>query len=381
MRSDRMYALDLARFISMLIMVQAHILDSLLPEAVLRSGAIHWELWYWVRGCTAPVFLIVSGMAHVFAAKRGEDGKIRQDVLQRRIRMGITIMGIGYFMVFPGRRFLDLPYVSAESWHNTLIVNILQLIGATLIVFVLVMESTTSIVQMRRRALIAACIILGLSPIMHYTNLHSALPSWLSPYLTMKHGAIFPFFPIASYMFVGVFTGTFIIAMPDEEKYAWLRRLGFRYALPSAIVLMLIHQYLLSIGISWTYVSSPDSEFIVLERIAIAFLFIAICTILLRYAWRYRELCLLYGRKGLHIYVTHLVLLYGTPWWDGIGRTKSKSFDVLPAMGVLALILSSTLLIVFGIDRYEKAAISKQTRSRVRKAIIWTLFIQLMLGL
>lgn len=376
-----MYALDLARFISMLIMVQSHILDSLLPETVLRSGAFFWELWYWVRGCTAPVFLIVSGMAHVFAAKRGDDGKIRQDVLQRRIRMGITIMGIGYLMVFPGRRFIDLPYVSPESWHNTLIVNILQLIGATLIVFVLVMESTKSVRHMRHRALIAACAILALSPVMHLDQVHNALPSWLSPYLTMKHGAIFPFFPIASYMFVGVFTGTFIISMPDEEKYAWLRRIGLRYALPAGIVLMSMHQYLLSIGISWTYISSPDSEFIVFERIAIAFMFIALCTILLRYTWRFREWYLLYGKKGLHIYVTHLVLLYGTPWWDGIGRTRGKTFALLPAIGVLAIILCSTLLIVYGIDRYEKADISKETRAKVRKAVIWALLIQLVLGL
>ena len=197
----------------------------------------------------------------------------------------------------------------------------------------------------------------------------------------MKHGAIFPFFPIASYMFVGVFAGTFIISMPDEEKYSWLRRIGLRYALPAGVGLMLMHQYLLSIGVSWTHVSSPDSEFIVLERIAIAFMFIAFCTILLRYTWHFREWYLLYGKKGLHIYVTHLVLLYGTPWWDGIGRTRGKTFTLLPALGVLAVILCSTLLIVYGIDRYEKADISKQTRAKVRKVIIGALLIQLFLGL
>jgi hypothetical protein len=115
----------------------------------------------------------------VFAAKRGADGFIRQDIIQRRIRMGVMLIGIGYLLVLPGRRLIDLPYVTTDGWYQVLGVNILQLIGVTLIAFVMIMEKSTSTANMRRRALITIAVILDLSPVMQLQAILEHLPLWL----------------------------------------------------------------------------------------------------------------------------------------------------------------------------------------------------------
>ncbi|MBP7094033.1 MAG: DUF1624 domain-containing protein, partial [Candidatus Kapabacteria bacterium] len=92
----RLYALDLARFLAMLFMMQGHVLDTLVSPAVIDITQAPWNIWHWIRGLTAPVFLMVSGAVHVFATKRDAHGRVREDVMGKRIRWAITIMGLGY---------------------------------------------------------------------------------------------------------------------------------------------------------------------------------------------------------------------------------------------------------------------------------------------
>ncbi len=381
MSAQRMYALDLARFVAMLLMVQGHVLDAVLPDSVTHADTWFWHVWNWVRGLTAPVFLLVSGASHVFAAKRGPDGYIRQDIIQRRIRMGVLLIAIGYLLVLPGRRLIDLPYVTTEGWTQVLGVNILQLIGVTLIAFVIIMERSSSVLSMRRRALITILAILALSPIMHMSIMHEHLPMWLRPYLTMKYGSLFPLFPISAYLFVGVVLGTYLAEVHEEQRGRWLMRVGFRFALPSAILLYAIQQTLMARGVHWHYLSSSNSEFLVVARSAVALAFIAVCVVLLRYSWAWRNVYVLFGKKGLYIYVIHIVILFGTPWWDGVARGQLKSMSMGSALGALAIVLLATLAVTFGVHRYEQANITERTRTVVRRMLIGVLLFQLALGL
>lgn len=381
MSAQRLYALDLVRFIAMLLMVQGHVLDALLPDTLTHSETVFWTTWNWLRGLTAPVFLIVSGASHVFAAKRGSDGFIRQDIIERRIRMAVLLIGIGYLLVLPGRRLIDLPYVTNESWTEVLGVNILQLIGVSLIAFMIIMERTPTIAAMRKRALITIAAVLALSPLMHMPYVHEGLPMWLRPYLTMKYGSLFPLFPISAYLFVGVVVGTYLAEMQEEQRGRWLMRIGLRFALPVALVLYTVQQILMSRGVHWHYLSSSNSEFLVVARSAVALAIIAVSVVLLRYTWSLRDVYVTFGKKGLYIYVLHIVLLFGTPWWDGVARGHIKSSTIPQALVSLAIVLSGTLAITYGVHLYERSNITQQTRTFVRRMLIGALLVQLAIGL
>lgn len=90
----------------------------------------------------------------------------------------------------------------------------------------------------------------------------------------------------------------------------------------------------------------------------------------LKATWKMRSAYVLFGSKSLYIYVIHVVLLFGTPWWDGVGRTRSKSMTLQSGLGLMVLILGSTLLLAWLIDRYQRASLTELTRRRVRRTLV-----------
>jgi len=351
----RLYALDLARFVAMMLMMQGHILDALVTPSVIDVGAFPWNIWHMLRGVTAPVFLMVSGVVHVFANKRDTSGRIRADVLSRRIRWALTLIGIGYLMVFPANRIWDLPYVQQSSWQVALAVNILQLTGATILLFVAVMSSTRSVASMGFRALVTALSILALTPIMYSTYMTSAiLPAWLLPYLNASTGSLFPFFPFASYLFFGVALGAYLHAVPAEGRTAQLQKYGWRVGGVIAALALLAHAVAWKMGIPFTELEHAGSVALVLRRVGFVLMIFSACSWALSRTWRLRSWYSLFSAKSLYIYVIHLVILFGTPWFDGIGRTHFRQYSLADGLLVMLAIMSSTLFIAWAIDYAQK---------------------------
>ncbi|MFN4907961.1 MAG: heparan-alpha-glucosaminide N-acetyltransferase domain-containing protein [Bacteroidota bacterium] len=372
---SRLYALDLARFVAMLLMIQGHVLDALVMPSVIDVTQPPWNIWSWIRGLTAPVFLTVSGAVHVFAAKRNAEGRILDSTLERRMRWAVTILVIGYLLVFPGKRVIDLPYVTSEGWHTFFAVNILQLVGAAMIVFVAVMQSTRSVADMGRRAALAAALILACSPLAHLDVVHAMLPIWLQPYLTSQYGSLFPFFPFATYLFLGVVIGARLHALPSEERDARLVQMGVRFGIPLAILGYGLLYGLVAMGVSQKSIDNADSVLLVAARFGAVLVIFAGAVKLLRLTWRLRSSYILFGSKSLYIYVIHVVLLFGTPWWDGIGRTQAKSMTLGKGLAALLVILAATLALAWLIDKYQHASIAESTRRRLRAVMVGMLIV------
>ncbi|MEY3385574.1 MAG: hypothetical protein RIR53_385 [Bacteroidota bacterium] len=372
---SRLYALDLARFIAMLLMIQGHVLDALVLPTVIDVTQPPWNVWGWIRGLTAPVFLTVSGAVHVFAAKRAADGMITETTLERRMRWAVTILVIGYLLVFPGKRIIDLPYVAIEGWRTFFAVNILQLVGVAMIAFVSVMQTTRSVADMGRRAMITSALILLCSPLVHLEAVHAHMPMWLRPYLTSQYGSLFPFFPFATYLFLGVVIGARLHAIAAEDRDAELLRLGTRIGLPLALLGYGLLYGLVAMGVPQRSIDNADSILLVAARFGVVLVIFAGAVKLLKITWRLRSAYILFGSKSLYIYVIHVILLFGSPWWDGIGRTKAKSLELSEGLLALVIIVSLTLLMAWMIDRYQRAAIPDSRRQVIRRALLMVLIV------
>ncbi|HBB25791.1 MAG TPA: hypothetical protein DCZ59_05945 [Bacteroidetes bacterium] len=372
---SRLYALDLARFVAMLLMIQGHVLDALVMPSVIDVTEPPWNIWSWIRGLTAPVFLTVSGAVHVFAAKRDAEGRIQASTLERRMRWAVTILVIGYLLVFPGKRVIDLPYVATEGWHTFFAVNILQLVGAAMIVFVALMQTTRSVADMGRRAALAVAMILACSPLAHLDAVHAMLPMWLQPYLTSQYGSLFPFFPFASYLFLGVVIGAHLHALPAEARDARLVQMGVRFGVPLTLLGYGLLYGLVAMGVPQSSIDNADSVLLVAARFGAVLVIFAGAVKLLRATWTLRSAYILFGSKSLYIYVIHVVLLFGTPWWDGIGRTQAKSMTLGKGLAVLLVILVATLALAWLIDKYQHAAMAESTRRRLRAVMVGALIV------
>lgn len=350
----RLYALDLARFVAMVFMMQGHVLDAVVNRSDLVVTEFPWNLWHLIRGFTAPVFLMVSGAVHAFATKRDDDGKVRDDVLAKRIRWAFTIIGIGYLLTFPASRIWDLPFVPEANWQTFLQVNILQLTGATMLLFVVVIASTKNVAQMGRRGLVAALVILALSPLMQHTASLSALPFWVRAFLDAGTGSIFPIFPFSAYLFVGLYIGALLHAIPKEQRDTALMHNGWRYGVVIAAAGLAAQFIMLHLGTPMQELEGPMSIPLFVRRVGVVLVVFSGAVWILNRTWRYRNWYSLFGTKSLWIYTIHLIILFGTPWTSSVGRTHFHKLSVETGVLLAVAIIAITLLCALTFDWYAK---------------------------
>jgi len=228
--AQRITAIDLARLVAMIMMVQGHVIDALLSPAHYSINEFPWNVWHFFRGFTAQVFLIVSGTVSVFANKRLEDGRLNPHTFKSRVNLAFILIGIGYLFAFPANKIWDLFFIEERLLVSFFRANILQLIGVSLFFVILLYRFTRSDKTLRWIALTIAIIISGLSPFVHQVNWFDILPEFFAAYLSFEHGSFFPIFPYTAFMFYGVFLGTILkkVNIEDRTKYimTWIALAG-----------------------------------------------------------------------------------------------------------------------------------------------------------
>ena len=375
----RLYALDLARFIAMVLMMQGHVLDALVNRHELVITEFPWNIWHLIRGFTAPTFLMVSGAVHAFATKRNEQGLVRDDVIGKRIRWALTIMGIGYFMMFPSGNVWELPFVQEPTWRAFFAVNILQLTGATILIFVFTMAGTRSVQHMGRRALYVMTSILVLTPFMRSIGESSALPLWLNGYLNDSTGSLFPIFPYSAYLFAGLAIGSFLHGIDAEKRDAALKRYGWRVGGALLAMSIIANLILDQLGVPFAELDGSMSLTVFFRRAGVVLMFFSFAVVLLNRTWSLREWWAMFGTKSLYIYIIHLVLLFGTQLWVGPGRSQFRTMSLLDGALYAVGIVASTLVVAWLFDWYSRQRWANNIRSKmsivVAVALAFILFV------
>lgn len=353
---SRFYILDLVRLVAMVLMMQGHTLDALVAPQHLSIADFPWNIWHFMRGLTAPIFLMISGAVQVFANKRDESGSIGFNRYWKQVRWAITLMGIGYLLVFPANRLRDLPFVSAEGWKFFFQVNILQLSGLMLIGVMTVMFFTKSTKSFARITFAIGAALMMLSPFAYTINWFSFLPEVVAAYLSFAHGSLFCVFPFAAYMFFGVSIGTFLAKIPTDQREMLFPRYALRYGF-IAVVLGLVGTYA-PVSFYPThdyYLASPN---FVLIRMGCTLLLMGGLTYVYRFTKRFEEYYSRLGKKSLYIYTTHLVLLFGTPWFGGIARNHYRALDLPTGMAIAIAVVAGTLLTAYMLDFHQRNSLS-----------------------
>ena len=377
---DRLIALDLARFVAMLLMMQGHVLDALVSQIYIDVTVFPWSRWHALRGVTAPLFLMVSGVVHVFAAKRTADGHVREDILQRRMRWALTIIGVGYLMHFPANRLIDLPFIDAAAWPQFLSVNILHLTGAAMLILTVLLRRTTSVQHLGKVAALAAGAVLLVTP--WASDLANAwwMPMPLAPYIGFTQWSMFPLAPFAAYLFLGVAVGSYLWSCTPERRTTMMA-----YGIPALGAAVVAVEYFVNMAI-WKssfhtdFFGSPASTTTFMSRVGVVLLVFGASYHLARWTRPLHHWYMMFGRRALYIYVIHIVMLWGTPWWDGIARSRYRALTLEQGLGVMALIMCATLGIVWAIDAFVRSSASAQTKRRAKLAFYAVLVFLLALG-
>lgn len=351
-RRGRLDFLDFIRLAAMAFMVLGHTLDALVRPELLDVGTFPWNVWHGLRGQTAPVFLMISGLVGVLSLRRDAEGRVPAPRLGRRVAWAFGLMALGYLLVFPANRIADLRWLSPEGWRGFLQVNILQLNGVGLLILTALAALTRSDRMYGRIALGMAAGTLLATPFLQGVDWFLLLPEGLAAYLSHGHGSLFPLFPHGMYLFLGAGAGWYLKDATPEEALRRFRKLcgwGALAALGGALLASRLPASLFPPQDPYTTGWAFN-----LLRLGLALPIMALLTLLAQRMPAFSAACAPLGRHSLKVYVGHLVLLYGLPWTLGLTgklyRTLSLEQGLLGVLLVGGITFGGVLLI----DRIQR---------------------------
>ena len=341
-RAHRVIFIDLARTIAVLFMVQGHTLDALLAPAY-RQGPL-FRVWVFQRGLTSCTFLLLSGFAFSIATSRhwaAHRGLSWRAV--RRVRRFALFVLLGYALHFPVSRFADLSAVTAERWRSFLAVDVLQLIGTTLIAVQLLVVAARTERRFTVTAFALCALVAVATPRAWAIDWTRWLPVGLASFLSPAWGSQFPLFPWAAFVLLGAGLGQ----VYGHWGAAPLRAFANRYLLGAGAAMLAAAAVGSQLpwqpfGPSDIWSSSPNQF---LLRAGSVLLVLGAVAHLSRGMSRLPHVFVAVAQESLVIYFVHLCIVYGSIWADGL---RQRLGTTLPpgraALVVLTIITAMTIL-------------------------------------
>ncbi|MBC7172669.1 MAG: DUF1624 domain-containing protein [Polyangiaceae bacterium] len=329
--AQRFVALDLLRFLAVVLMVQGHTFREVLDVAIREQ---RWHgIHNYIHGYTAPIFLFSSGLAFGITTFRSWDKHLGfGPTLFKRLERYVLIILIGYALHIPRfslTRLFALPY---ERLGPALVVDALQNIGFTLLLAELSVVALRS--QKRFVALIAAAMVALVlaAPALWRLDLPDLHPLFTG-YVNSSTGSIFPIAPWAAFLLAGILTA---YALWDPVRRSV--RPNAHYALLGVgLATILLGKVLSSAGIDHVFGEHnywKTSPYFFVVRIGVVWLVLALLMIGAKVFARAKSasrggLVQTLGQETLVIYVAHLFVLYGSPFSPGVVPLVGKTLSVV----------------------------------------------------
>jgi uncharacterized membrane protein len=344
--STRRGYLDWLRGLAVLIMIEAHIVDSW--TRLDQRESTMYGLSVILGGFGAPLFLFLAGVAVALSAgsksRRSGDPKAASRSVVKR---GLEIFGLAFLFR------LQAMVVSWGSWRSLLKVDILNIMGPS----IMAAAALWGLVRTNRaRLVLLACATLSialLTPTVRAVGWLSVLPDPVEGYLRPRPGFTnFAVFPWAAFVFAGAVVGI-LIDETRTESTEW--RLNVRLGLAGVALAIVSYaaSYLPSPYERSDFWTSSPAFFLLRTGVLIASIGAA-------YAWYQRPRAASsfspvqqMGRTSLFIYWIHIELIYGL-----LVRPLHKSMTLGQAW--LGILVFATLMLLLSLLKDRLVATFKQ---------------------
>ncbi len=359
-KGERWFAVDMLRFLAVLLMVQGHTFTVVMEDAVRNQD---WYRWHsYVHGFTAPMFLFASGVAFGLTTLRAWQRHITPGaVFYKRVRRYLWIIVLGYALHCPGTSFVRaLSMAGTEQFRRFMMVDALQQIGVTLLLCelaVFALRRRTWFVGLAGSAGIAVVLA---APWVAGWQAEQHLPLWAAAYINRTTGSEFPIFPWTGFILMGVVTAYLAErwkAGADRTGSVSVVRIGSYLVLAGgtfALISKLADQSTLAIFPPHSYWKESPSFF--LWRLGVLLMGLGgLCWLqhLLPLARRggspgWVKVIQITARHTLVVYVVHLLILYGSPVQKGLIVAYDHRLSLSQASAVAALMLASMIGLALG---------------------------------
>ena len=338
---SRIATVDLARVLAIMLMIQGHTLDVLLAP-VYRDGSA-FNCWVFLRGLTAPTFLLLAGFSFSLSTMRRWGSYLYlSSSLWRRLRRFGSFILLGYAMHLPGRSLQDFRMLDATGWQSGLQVDVLQCIGLTLIILQFLVLAARSHRRFAMLVIGSAIFVVAVSPMVGATDWSEHIPNSIAPYFNSRTGSLFPLFPWSAYIFAGAGAGCVWVRCHSSHGLFLARLMSIGGPVLVLTGLLLEYVAVSVYGNADFWKASPG---LFLVRVG--------CVGVLLGIVRYVEPKLRIPSQAIHslaqqslvIYFVHVCVLYGSIWNTGMRQWSGATLAPAAALGwALVLLVSMTLL-------------------------------------
>ena len=332
----------------MVMMMYGHTVSALLDKTY-QTGT-WFQVWTFQRGMTSGLFLFLSGFAFSIATMRHWPVHTRfSPAVWKRARRFALFIVLGYAMHSPVRHAIDIASATDAKWRAFLAVDVLQLVGVTLLLLQLLVLAAQS-----RRVFIAvtcllAALLIGITPMAWAFDYGPYVPPAIGAYLSPSGGSLFPLIPWSGFALAGAAAG----GLFARWGAAHLGRFANLVLLAPGVLLLLVG---LSAGrLPVLAAAGPFGG--VLAAILMRF---AACLILLSLmahaSRRLTHLPHVFGaiaQESLLVYFVHLAIVYGSPWNTGLYRFFALSLSPLQTLLAVVAIVGAMFLLAWHWNRLK----------------------------
>jgi uncharacterized membrane protein len=282
-------------------MIEAHVLDSWTRLDQRGSSLYGWSMI--LGGMGAPLFLFLAGLS-VSLSAGSKARRLQDDQAASRL---VVMRGLQIFALAFLFRIQAL-IVSWGSWWSLLKVDILNIMGPSIVAAALLWQASRST---RGRAILfaaAAVAVAVLTPPIRGFEWLFALPDPIEGYLRPRPGFTnFAFFPWMGFVFAGASVGVLLDAARTTDAE---RRANLSLAAGGLLVGLVAYagSYLPSIFANSQFWTSSPTFFLIRTAALVLAVPAAFAWAQWRHHWSPLEQL---GRTSLFIYWIHIELIYG----------------------------------------------------------------------
>ncbi len=306
----RFLFLDLLRGWAAILMIEGHVLNSLLRTDLKETAAFH--ALHFIGGLVPSTFLFLTGFTFMVVAQRKWDDYLH---LKRPL---FNQLGRLFFILFVGYA-LHLPYLSLrktfqestpEQLASFFQVDALQNIAVSLFLLLVLLLVLRHRGHLAFAALAVALGIIYATPVMWEYDFSRSLALPLASYLNADHGSYFPLFPWTAFVLLGAVTSHLFLTARARGAERGMVRNFFLGGLGLILGGIISDRIPIQIYRTYDFWHTSPSFFM----IQLGLTLIILATFWLYNAkWRPQSSFLQYvGQQSLFVYVLHLVLLHGS---------------------------------------------------------------------
>jgi len=319
-------------------MLYGHAVDALLAPAY-RAGT-WYDIWQFQRGLTSSLFLLLSGFAFSIATARRWSSHVRVSrAFLDRTRRFLLFVLLGYGLHFPVPTFAELISSTTDvQWRTFLAVDVLQLIGVTLVFIQLLLLVTRTRLACTIAALVLGASIIFATPVVWTIDWNARLPLSISSYLSPSSGSFFPLFPWSAYLLLGLAMGQ-IYGRWGAANLALYANAAL--LLPGALMVLAGLGLREVVERIYGQISSNFVPPEVLVRAGTCLLIVGVIAHGSRRLSHLPHIFAAVAQETLLIYFVHLCIVYGSIWSPGLVQLYGATLSPIRVLVIVVLLLAA----------------------------------------